>query len=170
MLTGGSGRNDNHNDGDGDEDDYPFELYHLHTIHNNTFVLDIKEHGDFFIVIDLMKSISMFLLQHTAHQQNIKKQQMIDGTLINDSNDKQSKQQYAAIITEVARDYDPSWMKCGELYNDQYTIGIDSFCNLFILRRNIDSLVEDERGRLDVVCRIHWGDDINNMYLLIGLI
>ena len=157
MLTAGGNNNDL------DEDDYPFELLHLHTIHNNTFVLDIKVHGDFFVVIDLMKSISMFLLQSTGHQQNVKKQQMIDGTLINDSNDKanSSKQQYQAVITEVARDYDPSWMKCGDLYNDQFAVGVDSFCNLFILKRNIDSLNEEERGKLDMVCRMHWGDDIN---------
>eukprot|EP01083_Nonionella_stella_P107637 311964_1 len=136
------------------DSDYPFELQHLHTIHNNTFVLDMKVHGDFFIVIDLMKSISMFLL----HQMKvIDDKKMIDGTM--DSN----KKEYAATITEVARDYDPSWMKCGEMYNDQYLVGVDSFCNLFILKRNIDSLNEEERGRLDVVCRIHCGDDINTI-------
>merc|ERR1719242_7565 len=90
---------------------------------------------------------------------------MIDGTLIEQSDDKKSKKlsQFASVITEVARDYDPSWMKCGEMYNSEFVVGIDSFCNFFVLKRNIDSLNEDERGRLDVVCRMYWGDDINTI-------
>ena len=156
------------------DEDYPFELHHVQTIHNNTFVLDLKVHGDFFIAVDLMRSISMFLLNYTGNKENAEAK-MIDGTLVDESG-KGSKSKGAsgsavgggsgavqAVVTEVARDYEPSWMKCATMYNDQFVVGIDSYCNLFVLKRNIDSLNEDERGRLDVICRIHAGDDINTI-------
>merc|ERR1712176_355036 len=144
------------------DDEFAFELHHLYTIHNNTYLLDIKVHGDFFIVIDLMKSISMFLLtQNAQNSMNKLDQIMIDGTALkkNGKNDEKC----ACVISEVARDYDPSWMRCGEIYNSEFVVGIDSYCNFFVLKRNIDSLNEDERGRLDVVCRMYWGDDINTI-------
>jgi len=108
------------------------------------------------------------LLQYTGNTENVEAK-MIDGTLVDDGGALQSGHKVSgtasagvqAVVTEVARDYEPSWMKCATMYDDQFVVGIDSYCNLFVLKRNIDSLNDDERGRLDVVCRIHAADDIN---------
>ena len=151
----------NVNIGSNNNDEYLFGLEHLHTIYGFTYILDIKVHGDFFIGIDLMKSISMYV--YTKHHSSIKTDTDMkdNNTESKDNNTNNNSTQNVGTITEIARDYEPAWMKCGELYNDQYIIGVDASGNLFGLKRNIESTNEDERGRLDKVSKINLCDDVN---------
>uniref|UniRef100_T1GI24 Uncharacterized protein n=1 Tax=Megaselia scalaris TaxID=36166 RepID=T1GI24_MEGSC len=76
-------------------------------IQNNISVLYLKSKGDFILVGDLMRSIT--LLQH---------------------------KQMEGIFVEIARDCDPKWMRAIEILDDDTFLGSESDGNLFICQKD----------------------------------
>ena len=96
-------------------------------------VLYIAVRGDFILVGDLMKSLSLY-------------QCAADG---------------AGGIQELARDYNAHWMTSVAFLDDDTYIGAENSYNLFVARKNADAATDDERGRLEVVGEFHLGEFVN---------
>ena len=105
-------------------------LRHEHCGH--ILVLYLASRGDFVLVGDLMKSVS--LLQWSA----------ISGS-----------------ITEIARDYNANWMTAVSFLDDDTFLGSENALNLFVTRKQTDASTEEERQRLEIVGEFHVGEFIN---------
>ena len=105
-------------------------LRHEHCGH--ILVLYIASRGDFILVGDLMKSLS--LLQYSA-----------DGHK----------------ITELARDYSANWMTAIAFLDDDTFLGAENHCNLFTARKRADAATDDERKTLETVGEFHLGEFVN---------
>tara|TARA_B100000795_G_scaffold173873_1_gene131219 strand:- start:58 stop:774 length:717 start_codon:yes stop_codon:yes gene_type:complete len=79
--------------------------------HGHILALYIKSHGDFIIVGDLMKSISLLIYKPLENS-----------------------------IDEIARDYNASWMTSIAILDDDTYIGSDNSFNLFTACKNIGKL------------------------------
>ncbi|CAI5489016.1 unnamed protein product [Closterium sp. Naga37s-1] len=88
--------------------------------------------GDFIIVGDLMKSMSLLVY----------------------------KQEEGALELR-ARDFNANWMTAVEVVDDDVYIGAENSFNLFTLRKNGDAPTDEERGRLEVVGEYHLGEFVN---------
>jgi DNA damage-binding protein 1 len=88
--------------------------------------------GDFIVVGDLMKSVSLLLYKPVG-----------------------------SIIEEIARDYNPNWMTAVEILDDDTYIGAENSYNIFTVRKNSDATTDEDRGRLEVVGEMHLGEFIN---------
>mmetsp|Transcript_40860 Transcript_40860/g.102893 ORF Transcript_40860/g.102893 Transcript_40860/m.102893 type:complete len:1012 (-) Transcript_40860:694-3729(-) len=97
--------------------------------------LFVCSRGDFIVVGDLMKSMSLLRYRR------------LDGTIV-----------------EVARDYNPNWMTAIETLDDEAYIGAENSFNLFTLRRNTEDLNEEDRGRLITVGEYHLGEFVNKLH------
>eukprot|EP01041_Mallomonas_annulata_P009800 gene9800-20388_t len=94
--------------------------------------LYIKTHGDFIVVGDLMRSVT--LLHYRS----------MDGTL-----------------EEVARDYNANYMRAVEALDEDFALGCEDLGNLFVVKRQTDATTEEERSRMEVHAEIHLGDYVN---------
>lgn len=88
--------------------------------------------GDFIVVGDLMKSISLLLYKAAD-----------------------------AVIEEIARDYNPAWMTAVEILDDDTYIGAENSFNIFTVKRNSEAATDEERSRLEVCGQYHLGEFIN---------
>jgi len=95
-------------------------------------VLYIAARGDFILVGDLMKSVSVL----------------------------QSNTSTGGIV-ELARDYSANWMTAVSFLDDDSYLGAENALNLFVTRRNSDATTDDERARLEVVGEFHLGEFVN---------
>jgi DNA damage-binding protein 1 len=100
--------------------------------HGHILALYVQSRGDFIIVGDLMKSISLLVYKP------------VDGS-----------------IEEIARDYNPQWMTAVDILDDDTYIGAENSFNLFTVRKNSDAATDDERGRLEIVGEYHLGELVN---------
>eukprot|EP00051_Salpingoeca_urceolata_P028390 m.486586 g.486586 ORF g.486586 m.486586 type:complete len:1102 (+) comp24511_c0_seq1:335-3640(+) len=100
--------------------------------HGHILALYLKCRGDFVLVGDLMRSMS--LLQYKP----------MGGTL-----------------EEIAADANCNWMSAVEVIDDDTFLGAENGYNIFTCKRNSDSSEDDERQRLDVVGEFHVGQFIN---------
>eukprot|EP00743_Colponemidia_sp_Colp-15_P005247 GILK01005646.1.p1 GENE.GILK01005646.1~~GILK01005646.1.p1 ORF type:complete len:1143 (+),score=205.41 GILK01005646.1:93-3431(+) len=100
--------------------------------HGHILALYTQVRGDFIVVGDLMKSISLLLYKP------------IENT-----------------IEEIARDYNSNWMTAVEILDDDTFIGAENSFNLFTVKKNNESAIDDDRGRLDNVGQYHLGEFIN---------
>ncbi|CAM9095121.1 unnamed protein product [Ectocarpus sp. 4 AP-2014] len=100
--------------------------------HGHILALHMQSRGDFIIVGDLMRSVSLLVYK------------AVDGA-----------------IEEVARDYHANWMTAVEMLNDDVYIGGEADCNIFTLRRNADAATEEERARLEIQGEFHLGEFVN---------
>ncbi|KAL1525255.1 hypothetical protein AB1Y20_020120 [Prymnesium parvum] len=105
-------------------------LRHEHCGH--ILVLYVASRGDFILVGDLMKSIS--LLQWSA----------ISGS-----------------ISEISRDCNANWMTAVAFLDDDTYLGSENALNLFVAKKNADATNDEERQRLEVVGEFHVGEFIN---------
>jgi len=101
-----------------------------HTGH--ILALYLATRGDFIIVGDLMKSIS--LLAYTP----------VDG-----------------LMKELARDFRPNWMTAVGFLDDDNYIGAENSFNIFSLQRNSEAVSPEERVKLEVTGEFHVGEFIN---------
>ncbi|CAG8488774.1 3015_t:CDS:10, partial [Ambispora gerdemannii] len=92
----------------------------------------IVTRGDFVIVGDLMRSISLLLYKPLEEK-----------------------------LEEIAKDWNMNWMNAVEALDDDEYIGADTSYNLFTVRRNSDSTLDDVRSRLDEEGVFHLGDMVN---------
>lgn len=100
--------------------------------HGHTLVLYMESRGDFIVVGDLMKSIS--LLNH----------KQLDGS-----------------IEEIARDLNSNWMTAVGIIDDDNYVGSETDFNLFTVQRNSGAASDEERGRLETIGEYHLGEFVN---------
>eukprot|EP00252_Welwitschia_mirabilis_P019638 TRINITY_DN4603_c0_g1_i1.p1 TRINITY_DN4603_c0_g1~~TRINITY_DN4603_c0_g1_i1.p1 ORF type:complete len:1092 (+),score=216.35 TRINITY_DN4603_c0_g1_i1:257-3532(+) len=100
--------------------------------HGHVLALYAKTRGDFIVVGDLMKSVSLLLYKHEE-----------------------------GAIEERARDYNANWMSAVEFLDDDIYIGAENNYNLFTLRKNSDAATDEERGKLEIVGEYHLGEFVN---------
>merc|ERR1719323_2156892 len=101
---------------------------------NNIISLHMKTRGDFILVGDLVRS--MTLLQYKT----------MEGS-----------------FEEIARDYCPNWMTAVEILDDDTFLGAENNNNLFVCQRDAGANTDEERQQMEEVGRIHLGDVINTM-------
>ena len=95
-------------------------------------VLFLQTRGDFVVVGDLMRSISLLTYKP------------LDGQM-----------------EELAQDYNSNWMTAIDILDDDTYIGAENYYNLFTVRKNSDATTDEERARLEVVGEFHLGDMVN---------
>ncbi|KAL3616849.1 DNA damage-binding protein 1a [Castilleja foliolosa] len=100
--------------------------------HGHILALYVQTRGDFIVVGDLMKSISLLIYKHEE-----------------------------GAIEERARDYNANWMSAVEILDDDIYVGAENNYNLFTVRKNSEGTTDEERGRLDVVGEYHLGEFVN---------
>ncbi|KAF2317858.1 hypothetical protein GH714_041177 [Hevea brasiliensis] len=100
--------------------------------HGHILALYVQTRGDFIVVGDLMKSISLLIYKHEE-----------------------------GAIEERARDYNANWMSAVEILDDDIYLGSENNFNLFTVRKNSEGATDEERGRLEVVGEYHLGEFVN---------
>ncbi|KAK6917109.1 Cleavage/polyadenylation specificity factor, A subunit, C-terminal [Dillenia turbinata] len=100
--------------------------------HGHILALYVQTRGDFIVVGDLMKSISLLIYKHEE-----------------------------GAIEERARDYNANWMSAVEILDDDIYLGAEHTFNLFTVRKNSEGATDEERGRLEVVGEYHLGEFVN---------
>ncbi|KAK1280307.1 DNA damage-binding protein 1 [Acorus gramineus] len=100
--------------------------------HGHILALYVQTRGDFIVVGDLMKSISLLIYKHEE-----------------------------GAIEELARDYSANWMTAVEILDDDVFVGAENNYNLFTVRKNSEAATDEERGRLEVVGEYHLGEFVN---------
>eukprot|EP00168_Porphyra_purpurea_P011882 TRINITY_DN3064_c0_g1_i3.p1 TRINITY_DN3064_c0_g1~~TRINITY_DN3064_c0_g1_i3.p1 ORF type:complete len:969 (-),score=249.57 TRINITY_DN3064_c0_g1_i3:635-3541(-) len=103
----------------------------------STVALLLATRGDFVIVGDMIKSVSVLRFSSGS-----------DG----------SKR-----LEEVARDYGCHWMTAVAALDDEVYMGGENGFNLITLRRRSGAVNEEERAQLDLVGTFHTGDFINRL-------
>ncbi|KAL9676917.1 hypothetical protein QQ045_005139 [Rhodiola kirilowii] len=103
--------------------------------HGHILALYVKTRGDFIVVGDLMKSISLLIYKHEE-----------------------------GAISERARDYNANWMTAIEILDDDIYLGAENCYNLITVKKNSDGATDEERGRLDVVGEYHLGEFVNRFH------
>ncbi|OAY47208.1 DNA damage-binding protein 1 [Manihot esculenta] len=100
--------------------------------HGHILALYVQTRGDFIVVGDLMKSISLLIYKHEE-----------------------------GAMEERARDYNANWMSAVEILDDDIYLGAENNFNLFTVRKNSEGATDEERGRLEVVGEYHLGEFVN---------
>ncbi|XP_022762655.1 DNA damage-binding protein 1a-like [Durio zibethinus] len=100
--------------------------------HGHLLALYVKTRGDFIVVGDLMKSISLLIYKHEE-----------------------------GAIEELARDHNANWMSAVEILDDDIYLGAENNFNLLTVRKNSEGATDEERGRLEVVGEYHLGEFVN---------
>ncbi|GBG61192.1 hypothetical protein CBR_g19725 [Chara braunii] len=100
--------------------------------HGHIIALYVKTRGDFIVVGDLMKSISLLIYKPEEGD-----------------------------IEERAHDYNANWMTAVEILDDDIYLGAENSFNLFTVRKNSDAASDEERGRLELVGDYHLGEFVN---------
>ncbi|XP_024396613.1 DNA damage-binding protein 1a [Physcomitrium patens] len=113
-------------------DDGTRELQYESSHHGHILALYVQSRGDFIVVGDLMKSISLLIYKPEE-----------------------------GAIEERARDYNANWMTAVEILDDDTYLGAENSFNLFTVRKNNDAATDEERGRLEVVGEYHLGEFVN---------
>ncbi|KAI8896806.1 CPSF A subunit region-domain-containing protein [Globomyces pollinis-pini] len=98
----------------------------------NVLALSLASRGDFVIVGDLLKSISILMYNP-----------------ITDA------------LEERARDYDSNWMTSVEAMDDDLFIGSDNNYNIFACKKNNESVSMEEQKRLVPFGKFHLGELVN---------
>ncbi|CAH3106628.1 unnamed protein product [Pocillopora meandrina] len=99
---------------------------------NNILALYLKSKGDFILVGDLMRS--MTLLTYKA----------MEGSL-----------------EEIAHDYSPNWMTAVEILDDDTFLGAENSFNLFTCQKDSGSAADDDRSYLQEAGQFHLGEFVN---------
>eukprot|EP01038_Epipyxis_sp_PR26KG_P006417 gene6417-8834_t len=101
--------------------------------HGHITALYLKAHGDFLLVGDVMRSVT--LLQYRAAE---------------------------SILEEVARDFNANYMRAIEIIdNGDNMLGSDDFGNIFVLRRQTDAANDEERLKLEGKAEFYMDEYIN---------
>ncbi|CAH2046047.1 unnamed protein product, partial [Iphiclides podalirius] len=103
---------------------------------NNIVALYLKVKGDFILVGDLMRSMS--LLQY---------------------------KQMEGSFEEIARDYSPNWMTAVEILDDDTFLGAENSFNLFVCQKDSAATTDEERQLMGYMGQFHLGDMVNVMRL-----
>lgn len=101
---------------------------------NNIVALYLKAKGDFILVGDLMRSMS--LLQY---------------------------KQMEGSFEEIARDYSPNWMTAVEILDDDTFLGAENSFNLFVCQKDSAATTDEDRQQMGYAGQFHLGDMVNVM-------
>jgi DNA damage-binding protein 1 len=130
--TGSSGRNSERTKGTHTSEE-PLSLQPECGHHGHIMTLYLKTHGDYVLVGDLLRSVT--LLQYKAANHSLE---------------------------EVSRDYNSNYMRAVEMVgDDEHFLGADDNGNLFMTRRQLDAETDEERGKLESQGGFHLGDYVN---------
>lgn len=99
---------------------------------NNILALFLRAKGDFVLVGDLMRSMSLLAYKP------------LEGSL-----------------EEIARDYQTNWMSCVEILDDDTFLGAESTTNLFVCQKDSAAATDEERQHLQEVGQFHLGEFVN---------
>lgn len=110
------------------EKELRIECNHL----NNIIALYLKTKGDFVLVGDLMRSITLLAYKS------------MEGT-----------------FEEIARDYQPNWMSAIEILDDDTFLGAENSFNLFVCQKDSAAATDEERQHLQEVGQFHLGEFVN---------
>ena len=121
-----------HTDGKQQEGGSTYELAKECSHHGHIVALYVAVRGDFIVVGDLMKSVS--LLAYKPEE---------------------------SVIEERARDYNANWMTAVDILDDDTYLGAENNFNLFTLRKQSDAATDEERSRLEIVGEYHVGEFVN---------
>ncbi|XP_038067172.1 DNA damage-binding protein 1-like [Patiria miniata] len=100
--------------------------------YNNILALHLKTKGDFVLVGDLMRSITLLAYKP------------MEGCL-----------------EEIARDYNPNWMSAVEILDDDTFLGAENSFNLFTCQKDSAATTDEERQHLQEVGLFHLGEFVN---------
>ncbi|KAL2914374.1 hypothetical protein HK105_206146 [Polyrhizophydium stewartii] len=113
-------------------------MLHLEsTNHGHVTALVLTVRGDFVLVGDLIKSVTLLQFNPSPSDNG------------------------GARLEEIARDYDSVWMTALEAIDDDTFLGAEVNYNLFALRKQADAESEEERQRLRPVAFFHLGEMVN---------
>lgn len=113
-----------------------FELVEVAAHSGHTDVLSIDVRGDFVLVGDLVKSMTLL---HYVEDTVTKTRSLL----------------------EIARDFRPNWMTAVTMLDDDTFLGAENSFNLFTLTKNVDALTSEERRQLVVGGEYHLGHLVN---------
>ncbi|KAL5007237.1 hypothetical protein ScPMuIL_016043 [Solemya velum] len=99
---------------------------------NNIIALYLKTKGDFILVGDLMRSLTLLLYKS------------LEGT-----------------FEEIARDCNPNWMTAVEVLDDDNFLGAENSFNLFTCQKDSAATTDEERQNLQEVGLFHLGEFVN---------
>ncbi|KAI4468317.1 dna repair/rna processing cpsf family [Holotrichia oblita] len=99
---------------------------------NHIIALYAKTKGDFVLVGDLMRS--MTLLQYKTMEGNFE---------------------------EIARDYNPNWITAIEILDDDVFLGAENSYNIIVCQKDSAATTDEERSQMQEVGQFHVGDMIN---------
>ncbi|KAI9493741.1 mono-functional DNA-alkylating methyl methanesulfonate N-term-domain-containing protein [Zychaea mexicana] len=105
-------------------------------LHANVEALSIDTRGEFILVGDMIRSMSLVKLQDPSN----------------------------ATFQKVAADYSPCWMTCVKILQDDIFLGAETYYNLFTAKRTAEIDSEDDSAHsmhLDIVGEYHLGDQVN---------
>ena len=108
------------------------ELVNECSHHGHIVALYVETRGDFIVVGDLMKSISLLVYKPDE-----------------------------GAIEERARDFNSKWMTAVDILDDDTYLGAENSFNLFTVRKNTDAATDEERSRLEVTGEYHLGEFVN---------
>ncbi|PSS09490.1 DNA damage-binding protein like [Actinidia chinensis var. chinensis] len=100
--------------------------------HGHILALYVQTRGDFIVVGDLMKSISLLIYKREE-----------------------------GAIEERTRDHNANWMSAVEILDDDIYLGAQNNFDLFTVRKNSNGATDEERGCLEVVGEYHLGEFVN---------
>ncbi|XP_060580249.1 DNA damage-binding protein 1-like [Ruditapes philippinarum] len=100
--------------------------------YNNIIALYLKTKGDFILVGDLMRSITLLLYKS------------MEGT-----------------FEEIARDCNPNWMTAVEILDDDIFLGAENSFNLFTCHKDSAATTDEERQNLQETGLFHLGEFVN---------
>lgn len=99
--------------------------------------LSVKAHGDYIVVADMMRSISLLRFSRGEMEEA------------------------PPFLEEIGRDFYPNWMTAVAVLDNETFLGAENNCNLFVVHRNTGASTDEDLGRLDTVGRFHLGEFVN---------
>lgn len=108
------------------------ELVNECSVYNTVIALHLKTKGDFILVGDIMRSLSLL---------NYKQMEMT--------------------LEEIARDFQPNWVSAIEILDDDHFLGAENYYNLFVCQKDSAAPTDEERTHLQEVGSYHIGEFVN---------
>ncbi|KAG9510937.1 DNA damage-binding protein 1, partial [Fragariocoptes setiger] len=99
---------------------------------NTTLALHLRRKGDFIIMGDLMRSMSLFAYKPLE-----------------------------STFEEISRDYNPEWMTEVEILEDDIFLGAEHTFNMFVCKKDSSSANDQDRQVLEHIGKFHLGDSVN---------
>jgi DNA damage-binding protein 1 len=100
--------------------------------YNTILALYLKSKGDFVLVGDLMRSLTILLYKPDQHA-----------------------------LEEIARDYNSRWMSAVEILDDDSFLGAENSYNLFTCQKDSAATTDDDRQHLQDSGYLHIGEFVN---------